>query len=98
MLLSFDEIETNHGSVALIATVTGVPGEHAVKPPDAEGEIERKGMSKRHMIEAIAVGAGLGVATGARRRWSPWRRNWCGRWGRSWRPSRLLHRSQSKTG
>ena len=65
MLLSFDEIETNHGSVPLIATVTGVTGEHAVKPPDAEGEIGRKGMSKRHMIEAIAVGAGLGVATGA---------------------------------
>jgi len=65
MLLSFDEIETNHGSMPLIATVTGVPGEHAVKLPDAEGEIERKGMSKRHMIEAIAVGAGLGVATGA---------------------------------
>jgi hypothetical protein len=64
MLLSFDEIETNHGSMPLIATVTGVPGEHAVKQPDAEGEIERKGMSKRHVIEAIAVGAGLGVATG----------------------------------
>src|SRR5690242_3374386 len=65
MLLSFDEIETSHGSMPLIATVTGVPGEHAVKQPDAEGEIERKGMSKRHVIESIAVGAGLGVATGA---------------------------------
>jgi hypothetical protein len=65
MLLSFDEIETNHGWVPLVATVTGVPGEHAVKQPDAEGEIERKGMSKRHMIEAVAVGAVLGTATGA---------------------------------
>ena len=65
MLLSFDEIETNHGWVPLIATVTGVPGEHAVKQPDAEGEIERKGMSKRRMIEAAAVGAVLGTATGA---------------------------------
>src|SRR6476646_5254726 len=65
MLLCFDEIETSHGSMPLIATVTGVPGEHAVKQPDAEGEIERKGMSKRHVIESIAVGAGLGVATGA---------------------------------
>jgi hypothetical protein len=65
MLLSFDEIETNHGWVPLIATVTGVPGEHAVKQPDAEGEIERKGMSKRHLIEAVAVGAALGTATGA---------------------------------
>ena len=65
MLLSFDEIETNHGWVPLIATVTGVPGEHSVKPPDAEGELERKGMSTRHVIEAAAVGAGIGAVTGA---------------------------------
>jgi len=65
MLLSFDEIDTGHGSMPLIATVTGVPGEHAVKQPDSEGEIERKGMSKRHMIEAVAVGAGIGAAGGA---------------------------------
>jgi len=65
MLLSFDEIETNHGWVPLIATVTGVPGEHSVKTPGAEGELERKGMSKRHVIEAAAVGAALGTATGA---------------------------------
>ncbi|MBI1739831.1 MAG: hypothetical protein HYR57_02970 [Candidatus Koribacter versatilis] len=65
MLLSFDEIETNRGWVPLIATVTGVPGEHAVKQPDAEGEIERKGMSKRRVIEAAAVGAVLGTVTGA---------------------------------
>jgi hypothetical protein len=64
MLLSFDEIETNHGWVPLIATVTGVPGEHSVKQPDAEGEIERKGMSNRRMIEAVAVGAVLGTAAG----------------------------------
>jgi hypothetical protein len=64
MLISFDEIETNHGWMPLIATVTGVPGEHAVKPPDAEGEIERKGMSKRHVIEAAAVGAVVGTAAG----------------------------------
>ena len=65
MLLSFDEIETNHGWVPLVATVTGVPGEHGVKPPDSEGEIERKGMSKQHTIEAIAVGAAVGTVAGA---------------------------------
>ncbi|MBZ5721845.1 MAG: hypothetical protein LAO03_15830 [Acidobacteriia bacterium] len=65
MLLSFDEIETNHGWMPLIATVTGVPGEHGVKAPDDEGEIERKGMSKRHEIEAVAVGAGLGAIAGS---------------------------------
>jgi hypothetical protein len=65
LLLSFDEIDTGHGKMPLIATITGVPGEHGVKPPDAEGEIERKGMSNRHMVEAVAVGAGLGAVGGA---------------------------------
>ena len=64
MLLSFDEIDTGHGKMPLIATVTGVPGEHAARPPNAEGEIERKGMSKGHMIESVAVGAGIGAAAG----------------------------------
>jgi hypothetical protein len=64
MLLSFDEIETNHGWMPLIATVTGVPGEHAAKQPDEEGNIERKSSSKGRMIEAAAVGAGIGAAAG----------------------------------
>ena len=64
MLLSFDEIDTSHGKMPLIATVTGVPGEHAAKQPDAEGEIERKGMSKGRMIETAAVGAGIGAIAG----------------------------------
>ena len=64
MLLSFDEIDTDHGRMPLIATVTGVPGEHAVKQPNEEGEIERKGMSKGRMIETAAVGAGIGAAAG----------------------------------
>src|SRR5258706_13817860 len=38
MMLSFDEIDTGHGSMPLIATVTGVPGDHAVKEPGEEGE------------------------------------------------------------
>lgn len=65
LLLSFDEIDTGHGKMPLIATITGVPGEHGVKQPDAEGEIERKGMSKTRMVEAAAVGAGLGAVGGA---------------------------------
>ena len=64
MLLSFDEIETSHGWMPLIATVTGVPGEHAAKQPDEEGNIERKGSSKGRMVEAAAVGAGIGAAAG----------------------------------
>lgn len=64
MLLSFDEIETNHGWVPLIATITGVPGERAAKT-DEEGDIQRKGMNKRRMIEAAAVGAGIGAVGGS---------------------------------
>src|SRR5438552_5749713 len=65
MLLSFDQIDTGHGKMPLVATVTGVPGEHAAKQPNAEGEIERKGADKRRMIETAAVGAGLGAVAGA---------------------------------
>ena len=68
MMLSFDEIDTGHGSMPLIATVTGVPGDHAVKEPGEEGELQRKGMSKEHEIEAVAVGAGIGAAAGGRNR------------------------------
>lgn len=64
MLLSFDEIDTGHGSMPLIATVTGAPGDHAVKSPDEEGELQRKGMSKERTIEAAAVGAGIGAIAG----------------------------------
>ena len=64
LLLSFDEIDTGHGKMPLIATVTGVPGEHAAKQPDSEGTIEKKGMSKGHMIETAAVGAGVGAIAG----------------------------------
>jgi hypothetical protein len=64
LLLSFDEIETQHGWMPLVATVTGVPGEHGVKQPNAEGEIERKGPSKGRMIETTAIGAGVGALGG----------------------------------
>jgi len=65
LLLSFDQIDTGHGSMPLIATVTGAPGEHGVKSPaDEEGELESKGMSKQRTIEAAAVGAGVGAVVG----------------------------------
>lgn len=65
LLLSFDEIDTGHGWVPLIATVTGVPGEHGLKQIGEEGEIGRKGMSKEEIAEAVVVGAGEGAAAGA---------------------------------
>jgi hypothetical protein len=64
MLLSFDEIETNHGWIPLEATITGVPGEHGAKT-DEEGDVEKKGMNKRRMVETAAVGAGIGAVGGA---------------------------------
>ena len=66
ILLSFDEIETAHGWEPLMATVTGVPGEHGLKQIGEEGEIGRKGMSKEQIAEAVVVGAGEGAADGAR--------------------------------
>jgi hypothetical protein len=64
IILSFEEIETAHRWVPLIATVTGVPGEHGLRQIGEEGEIGRQGMSKEQNAEAIVVGAGEGAAQG----------------------------------
>ncbi len=66
MILSFDDIDTNHGKMPIAATVTSVPGEHGVKPETgAEGEIERTGVDKRRAAEGAVIGAAAGTATGA---------------------------------
>jgi hypothetical protein len=65
LILSFDEIETSHGWLPLIATVAGVPGEHGLQQIGEEGEIGRKGMSKEEIAEAVIVGAGEGAEQGA---------------------------------
>lgn len=66
ILLSFDQIRTSRGWVPLIATVTGVPGEHGMRPVGEEGELGRKGMTKEEVAEAVVVGAGRGAAEGHR--------------------------------
>jgi hypothetical protein len=66
MILSFDEIETNRGWAPLIATVTGVPGEHGLRQVGEEGEIGRQGMTKEEIAEAIVVGAGRAAIEGKR--------------------------------
>jgi len=66
MILSFEEIETANGWVPLIATVTGVPGEHGLRQIGEEGEIGRQGMTKEQIAEAVIVGAGEGAAQGAK--------------------------------
>jgi hypothetical protein len=65
LLLSFDEIETGQGWMPLLATVTGVPGEHGLKAVGDEGEIGRKGLTKEQIAEAVVVGAGEGAEQGA---------------------------------
>ena len=64
LLLSFDEIETRRGWVALIATVIGVPNERGLKAPGSEGEIERKGTSAKQTVEDAAVAAAAGTGAG----------------------------------
>jgi hypothetical protein len=66
IILSFEELETAKGWVPLIATVTGVPGEHGLRQVGEEGEIGRKGMTKEEIAEAVIVGAGEGAAQGER--------------------------------
>jgi hypothetical protein len=65
LMLATDEIETRHGWVPLIATVTGVPGDPSIKGTGEEGEIARKGPDKKRVIVNAAIGAGVGAATGA---------------------------------
>lgn len=64
LLLSFDEIETGRGWRPLMATVTGVPGEHGLGRVGEEGQIGRKGLSKEEIAEAVVVGAGEGAKEG----------------------------------
>ena len=64
LLLSFDEIETSHGWIPLIATVVGVPGEHGLQQLGNEGEIGRKGMTKEEIAEAVIIGASEGAVEG----------------------------------
>ncbi len=66
VLLSFDQIETKHGWVPLIASVSGVPGEHGVDQNiGSEGEIQKRGTDKRRAAESAAIGAAVGAAAGA---------------------------------
>jgi hypothetical protein len=65
LLLSFDEIETQHGWAPLMATITAVPGEHGLAIGD-EGEIEREGQggSQRHDPDSDGIGSKAGAAAG----------------------------------
>lgn len=64
LLLSFDEIQTEHGWIPLSATVVEVPSEHGLKPPGLEGQIERPPVDMRRALEGAGVGAVVGASTG----------------------------------
>lgn len=65
LMLAMDEIETRHGWVPLIATVTGVPGDPSIKSIGDEGELSKKGPDKKRVIENAAIGAGVGAISGS---------------------------------
>lgn len=65
ILLSFDEIETEHGWRPLAATVSDIPGEHGAKTMGEEGEVEKRGTSKQRVAEGAVAGAAIGAAAGA---------------------------------
>lgn len=64
--LTFDDIDTHHGRLPLVAEVSSVPGDFGVKPGDSkEGEIEARTSKGTRDIEAAAAGAAIGAAAGA---------------------------------
>ena len=65
MLLALDEIETRHGWVPLIGTVTGVPGDSSIKSTEEEGELSKKGPNTRRVLTNAAIGAGIGAVSGS---------------------------------
>jgi len=64
--LTFDDIDTRHGRLPVIAQVSSVPGDFGVRPGESkEGEIETRTSKGTRNIEAAAAGAAIGAAAGA---------------------------------
>ena len=63
--LTFDDIDTHHGRLPLVAEVSSVPGDFSVKPGESkEGEIEARTSKGTRDLEAAAAGAAIGAAAG----------------------------------
>jgi hypothetical protein len=63
--LTFDDIETRHGRLPIIAEVSSVPGDFSVKAGESkEGEIEGRTSKGRRDLEAAAAGAAIGASAG----------------------------------
>lgn len=64
--LTFDDIDTHRGRLPLVAEVSSVPGDFAIRPGESkEGEIEARTSRGSQDLEAAAAGAALGAAAGA---------------------------------
>jgi hypothetical protein len=64
--LTFDDIDTHHGRLPLVAEVSSVPGDFGVKPGESkEGEIEARTSKGTRDLEAAAAGAAIGAVAGA---------------------------------
>ena len=64
--LTFDDIDTHHGRLPLVAEVSSVPGDFSVRPGESkEGEIEARTSKGTRDLEAAAAGAAIGAAAGA---------------------------------
>jgi hypothetical protein len=62
--LTFDDIDTHHGRLPLVAEVSSVPGDFGVKPGESkEGEIEARTSKGTRDLEAAAAGAAIGATT-----------------------------------
>jgi hypothetical protein len=65
--LTFDDIDTRHGRLPLVAFVSSVPGEFSVKPGESkEGEIEARTSKGTQELEAAAGGAAMGATAAAK--------------------------------
>jgi hypothetical protein len=63
--LSFDDIDTHHERLPLVAEVSRVPGDFGVKPGESkEGEIEARASKGTRDLEAAAAGAAIGATVG----------------------------------
>jgi hypothetical protein len=63
--LVFDEVHTRFGSLPIVASVVGVPGDHSVRSsPQKEGLVEGKSSTQQAAGQAAAEGAGMGALHG----------------------------------
>ncbi|MBZ5644341.1 MAG: hypothetical protein LAO19_16415 [Acidobacteriia bacterium] len=63
--LTFDDIDTHRGRLPLVAEVSSIPGDYAVRPGESkEGEIEARTSKGTRDLEAAAAGAAIGAAAG----------------------------------